>query len=82
MSSAYVPMQAPEGQIATEILARAHLSVRASVSRSVSGSCAAVLMPLAVFDEDCIECLFVRMQASEVWRLQLRKEHAACIDRS
>ena len=36
-------------------------------------------MLLAVFDEVCIESLFVKMQASEAQRVQLRKKHTARI---
>ena len=38
-------------------------------------------MPLAIFGEDRIESLFVRMQASEAQRLQLRKKHTARTDK-
>jgi len=38
-------------------------------------------MPLAIFGEARIESLFVRMQASEAHRLQLRKEHTAPMDK-
>jgi len=38
-------------------------------------------MPLAIFGEARIESLFVRMQASEAHRLQLRKKQIARLDK-